>query len=64
VVVLRIIRNPYTHCMGEMQSYRVLKQVVHIITNGLERSNISSDEIQIRKWANAQQETQKRFREV
>jgi hypothetical protein len=33
--IVRTIRNTQIHCVGRMQSFGMLKQVVHIVTTGL-----------------------------
>jgi hypothetical protein len=33
--IVRTIRNTQTHCVGRMKSFKMLKQVVYIVTTGL-----------------------------
>jgi hypothetical protein len=39
--IVRTIRNTQIHCVGRMQSFSVLKRVVHIVTTGLLRVKLS-----------------------
>jgi hypothetical protein len=37
--IVRTIRNTQIHCVGRTQSFGVLKQMAHILTNRLQRVN-------------------------
>jgi hypothetical protein len=38
---VRTVRNAQLHSLGRMQSFGVLKQVVHIVTTGIQRVKMS-----------------------